>query len=164
MLTTIIIVAVLTLIGVAAVNRGALEIEGMGVRQKYTPQVSCIDAARQLVLSQLALSGTQPSSFSISRVVCDLTIQTGHYDSPNQAGYVTADNNAGNCGTGTGSTSGSGALPSGPAYGNVTVTNFGGVWGANASSTSTNASVCGVRVPGSNCRFVFGSTTVMLLV
>ena len=148
MLTTMIVATVLTLIGVAAVNRGVLEIEGMGVRHKYTMQVSCIEAARQLVLSQLALSGTAPSAFSITRVVGDLTLQTGHYDSAPGPGYVTADNNAGNCGTGTTSTSGSGELPSGPAYGNFSATNFGGQWGASAGTTATTtASACGVRVP-----------------
>jgi hypothetical protein len=142
-----IIATVLTLIGVAAVNRGNLEIEGMGVRQKYTLQVNCIEAARQLVLSQLALSGTQPSAFSISRVIGDLTLQTGHYDSVPGPGYVTVDNNAGNCGTGSGSTSGSGNLPTGPAYGNFSATNFGGQWGAGSGAGATAASACGVRVP-----------------
>jgi len=143
---TLVIVAVLIMIAASAMTRSTLELEGVGVRRKYDIRVGCVEAARQLVLSQLSLSGVQPAAFSISRTIGDLTIQTGHYDSTPDAGYVVADNNAGNCGTAGTESSGSGGLPSGAAYGNSSASNFGGSWGGSSNSAGTNAT-CGIRVP-----------------
>lgn len=126
LIVTVIVVSVLTLIALAAIRRGDLEVESAGMRRRYAAGVNCVDAARELVVSQLAVSGARLERITLNRQIGDLTLSTGHYDTGPE-GQVRADDSS-NCGAavrGAGATS-------------VDVTNRS--WGGLGSS-------CGVRIP-----------------
>lgn len=125
MLVTLIVIVVLSVIALASIQRGSVEVEAAGLRRRYAAEVSCLDAARELVVSQIVIAGGQIENLSVVRQVGNLELSTGHYDT-DPHGQVRTEAGLGNCGSGAG-----GVL------GDLTNRN----WGAGMLSS------CGVRVP-----------------
>ncbi len=151
LIVTLTVVTVLMLVASAAVSRGTLELEGAGTRRHYAAEIGCIEAARQLVISQLSLGGVSPTNVAIDRTVGNWTIKTGHYDSTTNVGQISFDTFAGNCGTGSGTSSaGSLAGPTTTYNAAAGVNNFMGASvtpGSGGSGGGGSGTTCGVRVP-----------------
>jgi len=144
LVVAMIVVVVLMLIGMAAVARGGVEVEAAGMRRRHSGNVSCVEAARELVMSQLSLTGARITGLAITRQVGDLTLQTGHYD--RQGAYITVDSTYGNCSTGTGGT----INPPWMVIGDVTNRStlpLGGLASGGGSGTTTSPGSCGIRIP-----------------
>lgn len=151
LVVTLVLLVVLALLAASSMERGGLEVEAAGSRKRYAAGVNCIEAARELVISQLIIAGASLQSFAVSpRMVGDLSLATGHYDTGHE-NQVVADV-VGSCSTveaNRGSDSqqvfGSGAatdLSMGRAVTNVSADGGMGLGGPGAGSNS-----CGARIP-----------------
>lgn len=156
LVVTLLLMVVLSLIAASSLQRGGLEVEAAGSRRRYASAVSCVDAARELVISQFIIAGTRLENFALEpREAGGLTLSTGHYDTDHR-GQVALDV-IGNCGniqrggaSQTGEDQGSQVAGSG-ATGGFAYTNtgwpLGAMMGRGGGGTGSASASCGVRVP-----------------
>ena len=74
------IVAILGVVAFGIVQMGATETDAAGAKRRYDKAVSCTDAARDLLLSEFRLYGTDPTSLTLNQVLDDQRMTSGHYD------------------------------------------------------------------------------------
>ena len=90
LLLVILLLAVLMLIAVAVIMNATSEVEAVSAKRRYDRNVSCSEAARNLVMSKFKVGGALPTSIIMNSVVDDRLYSTGHYDQVAIASVVAA--------------------------------------------------------------------------
>lgn len=80
LLLVVVIIAVLVVVGYALLGRSTAENDAIGAKRRYDKSVSCVDAARDYLLSQFRTYGVSPTEIQVSSTVGDMTMRTAHYD------------------------------------------------------------------------------------
>jgi len=80
LLLALMIVAILTIVAFAIVQMGSTEADAVGAKRRYDHAVSCSDAARDFLMSQFRTYSMLPTSLTLSQVVDDQVMASGHYD------------------------------------------------------------------------------------
>jgi hypothetical protein len=86
-MVAVVLVAALAVIGLAVVTRASNEMQSVAAKRRYDSNVSCADAAQQLIRSQLQTYGAPSMNITINNA----SLQTAHYDNVS-LGAVTAVN------------------------------------------------------------------------
>ena len=89
LLISIVLVAILAVVGLALVTRTTQGMEGVGAKRQHDSAVQCAEGARAMLLSQFRIFGAAPTSITLNQIVADKRYATGHYDQFN-VGTVTA--------------------------------------------------------------------------
>jgi type II secretory pathway component PulK len=76
LLVAVVLVAALAVIGLAVVTRASNEMQSVAAKRRYDSNVSCADAAQQLIRSQLQVYGAQTMNYTVNNT----SLQTAHYD------------------------------------------------------------------------------------
>src|SRR5262249_38421749 len=80
LLLALMIIAILTIVAFAIVQMGSTEADAVGAKRRYDHAVSCSDAARDFLMSQFKTYSVSPTSLTLSQVVDDQIMASGHYD------------------------------------------------------------------------------------
>lgn len=87
----LILVTVLSLVGLALINRANTEIDAVSAKRHYDLTSSCAEAARQLVISKFAQAGANLGTLGMQITLGNLNLYTGHYSPPDGGSGYLAD-------------------------------------------------------------------------
>lgn len=150
LVVTLVLLVVLALLASSSMERGGLEVEAAGSRKRYAAGVNCVEAARELVISQLIIAGASLQSFAVApRMVGDLSLATGHYDTDHENQVVT--DVVGSCSTVEANRGSDSGQVFGGAAGDLSmgraVTNVSADSGMGLGGPGSGGNACGARIP-----------------
>lgn len=90
LLPALIIISILSVVVIAIVRLGSAENDAVGAKRRFDHSISCADAARDLLMSQFHTYGMSPTLVTLSQVVGDQAMSSGHYDQLNVTSVVAA--------------------------------------------------------------------------
>ncbi len=90
LLLALIIVSILSVVALAIVQMGSIENDATGAKRRFDHSIGCADAARDLLMSQFHTYGVSPTQVTLSQVVGDQIMSSGHYDQLNVTSVVAA--------------------------------------------------------------------------
>ena len=80
-LLVVVLILIMTVVGLAVVNRASSESDAVAAKHRYDKAVSCADAARDYLISQFRTYGTSPTLITVNTPIDDRVMTTGHFDS-----------------------------------------------------------------------------------
>src|SRR5713101_7844525 len=90
LLPALIIISILSVVVVGIVRLGSTENDAVGAKRRFDHSIGCADAARDLLMSQFLTYGVSPTQVTLSQVVGDQIMSSGHYDQLNVTSVVAA--------------------------------------------------------------------------
>ena len=79
-LLVIVLILIMTVVGLAVVNRASSESDAVAAKSRFDRAVSCADAAREYLVGQFRVSGVRPTTIDFVAPVNDRVMTTGHFD------------------------------------------------------------------------------------
>jgi hypothetical protein len=83
-------VSILSVVALVIVQMGSTENDATGAKRRFDHSIGCADAARDLLMSQFHTYGVSPTQVTLSQVVGDQIMSSGHYDQLNVTSVVAA--------------------------------------------------------------------------
>jgi hypothetical protein len=83
LIVALILMMVLTVVGIALVNRTTREVDAVASKRHWDRAMSCAEGARQMLLSQFRAYGVNLTNLQLQKQVGDQQYASGHYDSFN---------------------------------------------------------------------------------
>jgi hypothetical protein len=80
LLNVLIVVSVLSVIGLAFLNKGSNDSGASAAQRAALRSATCAEAGRELLLSQFRAYGTTPTQLTLNTAMNDQTVSTGHYN------------------------------------------------------------------------------------
>src|SRR2546428_6397406 len=83
LIVSMILMIVLAVVGVALVNRTTREVDAVASKRHWDRSMSCVEGAREMLLSQFRTYGVNLVNLQMQKQVGDQQYTTGHYDNFN---------------------------------------------------------------------------------
>ena len=80
LLNVLIVVAVLSVIGLAFLQKGSNDSDASSAQRAAMRSATCAEAGRELLLSQFRAYGTTPTQLTLNTAINDQTVSSGHYN------------------------------------------------------------------------------------
>src|SRR2546421_11497005 len=100
LIVSMILMIVLAVVGVALVNRTTREVDAVASKRHWDRSMSCVEGAREMLLSQFRTYGVNLVNLQIQKQVGDQQYTTGHYDNFNVTSISEAGGTPGGAGGG----------------------------------------------------------------